>query len=281
MAGDIAEMDHQMEIVRQLVERLDQPVLRWTYLFTRAWRAMIDGDTDVVDKYAAESFEIGTDSGQPDAFVMYGGQLITIGLQRGTLSDLVPILTQMSIDAPEVGGAVTSALTLAHAEAGNLDQVRNLLEEFAATNFVLPIDATWLTGVVWRADAAIALGDPVFIEPIFNLLLPWADQWPSNGAESESPVSQYLGALATGLGRYEEAEEFFAHAMSESDRTNAKFFAARTNLLWGVMLCQRNRDGDPERARELLERALELASANSYANVSLRARAALEALGNP
>jgi class 3 adenylate cyclase len=278
MAGDVAELDRAMEIVRELVERLNQPVLRWTYLFTRAWRAMMAGDTDVADQFARESFQIGTDSGQPDAFVMYGGQLITIGLQRGTLGDLVEILHQMHVDAPDVGGAVSAALMLAHAEAGNLDAVRELLTEMSEKNFESPIDATWLTGMVWCADAAIALGEPEFVEAIFDRLVPWAELWPSNGAECESPVSQYLGALATCLGRYDEAESYFASAMVECERTGTKFFAARTNLLWGMMLGQRRLDDDLERARELLEVARELAATNHYANVERRAAAALEAL---
>jgi class 3 adenylate cyclase len=278
MAGDVDELDRAMGIVRELVDRLDQPVLRWTYLFTRAWRAMMAGDTDVADRFALESFQIGTDSGQPDAFVMYGGQLITIGLQRGTLGELVPILNQMHEDAPDVGGAVTAALTLARAEAGDLDEVRQLLGEMAANNFESSIDATWLTAMVWCADAAIALGEPEFVEAIFDRLAPWADLWPSNGAECESPVSQYLGALATCLGRFDEAELYFARAMVECQRTGAKFFAARTNLFWGVMLSQRSHDGDLARARELLEAARDLAATHHYANVERRAVAALEAL---
>jgi hypothetical protein len=280
MDGDITELDRLMEIVRVQVERLDQPVLRWTYLFTRAWRAMMAGDTDVAEQFALASFQIGTDSGQPDAFVMYGGQLISIGLQRGTLGDLVEILNQMHDDAPDVGGAVTAALTLAHAEAGNLDQVRALLTDMAVRNFESPIDATWLTAMVWCADAAIALGESEYIEAIFDRLVPWAELWPSNGAECESPVSQYLGALATGLGRYDEAEAYFVKAMAECERTGAKFFAARTNLLWGVMLAQRGLDDDRDRARELLGVARELAATNRYANVERRAVAALEALAD-
>jgi len=278
MAGDVDELDRAMEIVRELVERLDQPVLRWTYLFIRAWRALMAGDTDVADRFALESFQIGTDSGQPDAFVMYGGQLISIGLQRGTLADLVEILQQMQVDAPDVGGAVTAALTLAHSEAGNLDEVRTLLTKMSARGFESPIDATWLTAVVWLADAAIALGDVAIVEQIFDILTPWSDLWPSNGAECESPVSQYLGGLATCLGRYDDAEAYFTKAMAECDRTGAKFFAARTNLLWGVMLAQRRRDGDVGRARDMLEVARELSSTNRYANVERRAVAALEAL---
>jgi tetratricopeptide (TPR) repeat protein len=132
--------------------------------------------------------------------------------------------------------------------------------------------------MVWCADAAIALGEPEFVEAIFDRLVPWAELWPSNGAECESPVSQYLGALATCLGRYEEAESYFASAMVECERTGTKFFAARTNLLWGMMLGQRRLDDDLERARELLEVARELAATNHYANVERRAAAALEAL---
>ncbi len=280
LAGDVDEMDRALEMVHELVERFDQPGLRWTYLFTKAWRAMVAGDTDVAEELALASFQIGSDSGQPDATVMYGGQLITIGLQRGTLGDLVEILMQMTVDAPDVGAAVTAALTLAHAEAGNLDAVRELLTEMSARNFESPMDATWLTAMVWLADAAIALGDTAIIEKIYDLLMPWADLWPSNGAECESPVCQYLGALATCLGRYDDAESYFAQAMSECDRTGAKFFAARTNLMWGEMLAQRCRGADLDRARVLLEVARELAAKNRYAKVEQRAAVALEALAD-
>ena len=278
LAGDLDEMDRVLEIVRELVERLDQPGLRWTYLFTKAWRAMAAGDTDVADQLALASFQIGSDSGQPDAFVMYGGQLITIGHQRGTLGDLVEILKQIIVDAPDVGDAVAAALTLAHAEAGNLDEVREHLTAMSARNFESPMDATWLTAMVWLADAALALGDLAIVEEIFDLLAPWEDLWPSNGAECESPVCQYLGALASCLGRFDEAETYLAKAMSECERTGAKFFSARTNLFWGVMLSRRNGDGDLERAKTFLEVARELAAMNHYGNVEKRAVTALEAL---
>jgi tetratricopeptide (TPR) repeat protein len=278
LAGDVDEMDRVLEVVRELVERFDQPGLRWTYLFTKAWRAMVAGDTDLADQLALASFQVGSDSGQPDAFVMYGGQLITIGLQRGTLGDLVEILKQMVLDAPDVGAAVTAALTLAHAEAGNIDEVRELLTAMSARNFESPMDATWLTAMVWLADAAIALGDVAIIEEIYDLLTPWADLWPSNGAECESPVCQYLGALATRLDRYDDAESYFVKAMAECERTGAKFFSARTNYFWGVMLARRGRDGDVERARALLEVARDQAATNRYANVERRAATALEAL---
>lgn len=46
------------------------------------------------------------------------------------------------------------------------------------------------------------------------------------------PVSHYLGGLATVLGRYDEADAYFAKVAAVNDRANAKCFAARTNLSW-------------------------------------------------
>lgn len=45
----------------------------------------------------------------------------------------------------------------------------------------------------------------------------------------EGPVSHYLGGLATVLGRYDEADAYFAQAAAFSDRVGAKFFAAGTD----------------------------------------------------
>ena len=47
---------------------------------------------------------------------------------------------------------------------------------------------------------------------LFERLTPWADQLPNNGIGAESPVSHYLGGLATVLGRYDEADDFFTDA---------------------------------------------------------------------
>ncbi|MGD0692725.1 MAG: hypothetical protein ABSA22_10320, partial [Acidimicrobiales bacterium] len=64
------------------------------------------------------------------------------------------------------------------------------------------------------------------------------------------------------------------------ERTGAKFFSARTNLFWGVMLARRRLDGDRDRAKTFLEVARELAATHHYGNVEKRAIAALEGLAD-
>jgi hypothetical protein len=95
----------------------------------------------------------------------------------------------------------------------------------------------------------------------------------------EGPVSHTLGGLATLLGRYDEADGYFAHSAASSERANAKFFAARTYLLWGKMLAERVGSGDIEKANDLLTRALTAAVANGYGTVERRATTALRDFG--
>jgi ATP/maltotriose-dependent transcriptional regulator MalT len=146
-----------------------------------------------------------------------------------------------------------------------------MLDEFAASGFDLPLDPLWLTGMVAYAEAAIICRDPKYARPIFDLLAPWADQFSTTGITAEGPVSLVLGGLATVLGRYDDADAYFAQAAAFNDRANAKFFAANTNLAWGEMLAERNAPGDTARARELLIKAKTAAVTHGYAIVERRA----------
>jgi class 3 adenylate cyclase/tetratricopeptide (TPR) repeat protein len=279
-AGDIDEMDRCREIMGSVAEQLDQPMLIWGYTYMRALRAQLAGDSDRAEELATEALQIGTDSGQPDVASIYGAQIVMVSAQRGTLGDLVPLLEQMAADAPDIAGAITSALAVAHAEADRTEDARRLLQEFATTGFTLSMDQLWLTGMTSYAEAAIVVPDPTFAEPLFDQLAPWAGQLATDGAATASaPVSHLLGGLATVLGRYDEADACFAQASEFNDRVGAKYFAARTDFSWGSMLAERDAPGDLEHARALLTKAHAVATAHHYGNVERRAAAALQALG--
>ncbi len=275
-ASDIDELDRCLDIMASLAERLDQPMLTWSDTAYRSARALIAGDTDRAEELANDALKIGTDGGQPDASIFFGTHLIGVNQRRGTLGELASLLEQMAADAPTVAGALTAVVALAHAEADRIQDAARLLEELATTDFELPLDSVWLTTVVEYADAAIEVQDPKYARPLFDLLVPCADQFASIGmAGAEGPVSHYLGGLATVLGRYGEADSYFAHAAAVDDRAGAKFFAARTDLGWGRMLAKRGAPGDADRARDRLARAHATAAEHGYGNVERRAAAAL------
>jgi ATP/maltotriose-dependent transcriptional regulator MalT len=128
------------------------------------------------------------------------------------------------------------------------------------------------------AEAAIECRDPAHAGALFDQLEPWADQLPATGGSALVPVSHYLGGLATVLGRYDEADAYFARSEAMSVRMGAKFFAARTDLLWARMLVERGGPGDMAKARSLLARARDVACAQSYGVIERRAVAALAEL---
>ena len=277
-AGDIDELDRCLAIRVSLIEQLDQPTLNYFETLTRIVRAQIAGDTDQAEHLATQAHQIGTDSGEPDAETIFGGQFIILSLQRGTMGELVPLIEQTVTDNPRLP-VFTAALALAHGEADRTADARRLLEAFAAADFDLPLDQAWIIGMVCYADAAIECRDPTYAGPLFDRLAPWADQLAITGSvAAQGPVSHYLGGLATVLGRYDEADTYFAQSEAFSDRVGARFFAARTELLWGRMLAERRAPGDTERARELLTRAQSAAAANGYGNVERRASSALQLL---
>jgi hypothetical protein len=131
------------------------------------------------------------------------------------------------------------------------------------------------------AEGAIEVADPRFARPLFDQLVPWANQWCTTGITAQGPISHYVGGLAAVLGRHDEADIYFGQAASMSARARAKFFGARTDLQWGKMLGHRRGPGDNERARALLTKAHTVARTNRYGNVERRAAAALRTLDGP
>jgi class 3 adenylate cyclase len=277
-SGDIDEMDRCGVIYGALAEQLGQPMLRWIFASFCAWRAQIAGDLDRAEQLATEALRIGSEGGQPDAEAFFGIQLATINSARGTLGALAPLLEQMVTEAPEIGAAYIAALAHARAQAENVDDARRLLDDFAASNFDLPMDGTWVNAMSEYAEAAIVVRDTRFAGPLFERLAPWADQWGTSGLHTFGPISHVLGGLATVLGRYDDADAYFAMSAASSSRARAKFFTAQTNLLWGQLHTERNAPGDTDRARDLLTDARSSASANGYGYVERRAAAALQEL---
>ena len=278
LAGDIDEMDRCIEIMCARAAQLDQPTLSWTNTFHLAKRAQIAGDIELAQQLATEALQIGTDCGQPDAALFFGGQLMIVSLQRGTIGELIPLIEQMVDETSELG-MLSGILAMAHAEAGNINDARHLLQKFADAQFDFPMGPASITGLYYYAQAAIHCEDPQYALPLFDRLAPWAGQSVASGSVMASGlVSHSLGGLASVLHRYDEADAYFAQSASMSARMNAKFFIAITDLLWGEMLAERRTEGDVERSRDFLTKAHTLAGTQGYSQVERRAEVALQIL---
>jgi hypothetical protein len=72
------------------VEQLDQPFMVWVESLQRSTRALIAGDADSAERFAGLAIQVGTESGQPDAFIVYGAQMLMVSWRRGSLDEMVP-----------------------------------------------------------------------------------------------------------------------------------------------------------------------------------------------
>ena len=276
-AGDFEMARRCLATMRAVIKGLRQPTMVWITLFNDAADALLAGDPDRAEQLATAALEIGTESGQPDAFGFYGAEMIGVRRQQGRYGELVPLIEQMAAENPALP-VFRATLAEAHMEAGNVDTARQMLEDAAADLTSLPYDVVWIFAVASYADVATELRAEAPAQLLLNLLAPFDDQVLFIGATAGSPVAYYCGSLESVLGRYDEAETHFAQAAELNARGQMEFAAAATDLRWGRMLSARRGPGDLERAGDLLAKSHDAAVNRGYASIARRATAALSGL---
>ncbi len=277
-AGDFDLAARCLEDLRTLSNSLRQPTLMWMTAFKEAGDAIMTGDPERAEQLATAAFEMGTDTGQPDAFAIYGSQLMYIRHQQGRLGELVSVIDQAVTENPGLP-AFRPVLAAAHLAAGNDATALDLLDAGASDGFAsLPLDFIWMMGVTSYALVAVELRATGPAHKLYDLLAPYHEQIPFIGTLGFFPAALALGGLVSVLGRYDAAEAHFTHATELTARGAMKFFAARTQFDWGRMLAARGGPEEFDRGRALLEDARRAAVAHGYAGLEADAVAELAKL---
>jgi tetratricopeptide (TPR) repeat protein len=276
--GDMTEVDRCLQLCDELASALGDPALQWVHANDLCMLALVHGDADAGEQYALQAMQIATDSGQPNADLWFGGQMMTVAWMRGALGDLLPVI---ELTAQSYPGFSVFVAVQAHANAENdqFERAAELLDEFASTGYRLPPDGLWTTGMMSYAEAVVECALPQHAEPMLEQMRPWARRFSYFDGTAAGPVSHALGGLATVLGRFDEAEAHFRASIEQSRTMGAKFAAARTHHWWGRMLVQRGLAGDATAAASHLREALDLSEANGYRNVARRAQALMRSQG--
>jgi class 3 adenylate cyclase len=274
-AGDFALATRCLESMQSLSNHLRQPTLMWMTAFKEAGAALMAGDPERAEELASGALQLGTESGQPDAFAIYGSQLMYIRHQQGRLGELVALIDEAVTDNPGLP-AFRPILASAHLEVGNDATALELLDAAALDVFAsLPLDFVWMMGITSYALVAVELRATGPAQKLYDLLAPHHEQIPFIGTLGFVPVALALGGLASVLGRYTEAEAHLVEATELSGRGQMTFFAARTQLEWGRMLMVRGGSGDRDLARTRLMEASASAAVHGYGTVARRAATAL------
>ena len=277
-AGLLVESRQLFDEMKALAEEVGQPVMTWLALAIRGHWALFGGDLDEGERIVGEAFALGQASGQPDALVYYGGALIHSLWQRGNAESAMALLEPGAEANPGIPGYY-AGLSRAAAQGGQVERAQELLDAAKTQSFEhLPMDLLWASGMSMYAECAVLLGDRVATELIFKKLEPWADQFAYIGTYTEGPIAHYLGALATVLGRYDDAERHFALAPDMVTRLPAPFHLAHLRLELGRMQVARGGPGDGPAAVENLTAARTIAIERGYETVVARADEGLGSL---
>lgn len=266
--GDLALAERCVEIQAEIADRLNQPTLRWVVSFARAHIAQTLGDNDDAAAAAREALRIGTASGQPDAALIFNLQITAIHNQRGSIADLHAELADLDSLAPQAPWIFPAIHALELAQLGRLDDARHLLTDFTASGCALPLSpGAWLTIMTLYAQVAVACQDRQSASVLIDQLTPLTDQLGSTGCGTFSPISYFIGQLATVVGRFDLAETSFVKADTLNRRAGAKCYRALNDLAWGLMLLDRHAPEDVGHAQRRLRSAHAVAHANGYAQI--------------
>ena len=126
-AGDFEMARRCLATMHAVIKGLRQPTMMWVTLFNDAADALLTGDPDRAEQLATAALEIGTESGQPDAFGFYGAEMIGVRRQQGRYGELVPLIEQIAAENPALP-VFRATLAEGHMEAGNVDTARQMLE---------------------------------------------------------------------------------------------------------------------------------------------------------
>jgi len=268
-AADVGAYRRHIQQAVDLADAIGQPRLRWNATWNRAMRALLAGDTEQAEALAERVLDMTTETGEPDAPLIYGALFSGVRWHRGRDSELLDMTAGAFVDNPGLS-AYRGALARMYADAGRDGEARQLLAAETRSGFSLPNDETLLGALLAWAEAAARVDDRVAAGLVYSRLAPWPASVPP-ATPFYGVGAHYLGQLATTLGRYDTADAHFTQALALNQGLEAPFPVARTHLEWGRMLIARGRPDDGQAARVHLESALDLARRYGCALVEQRA----------
>lgn len=226
--GEFTVSDRALEQALELSEILHQPSRLW---MTRTWQAMRSatrGDIEGAEALATAAYELGAETGQPDAFTWFAGQLFTFRMLEGRLHELIGEIEEHALD--QAGGIPSwqAAYAVALTTVDRKDEAAKILDDFVSRDFAqLPVDMLWLHGMCYLCMVCDALGDPDAARAVYATLAPHSGLVANNGTIDAGPVDLHLGVMARTIGDAQLAAEHLAAAEETCLRIGAPLWLER------------------------------------------------------
>ena len=274
-SADFAAAEEAAMRCQTIAARLGQPSMKWFVAGPSAGFEVMRGDFERGEQLVNETFQIGTEAGQPDAFMVLASQISMIKMYQGGAEDLIGPLEEHARANPAIP-AWQAALVGAYAWLGRLEEAAAGVNSAAADRFEhLPWDSVRMSALAMYTDAAVQSSATEAAAILYEVMEPSADQVIWNLITGYGHCQLWLGMLAAATGRHEQADRHFASANEFHHANGMLLFAAQGHLEWARALQTRGQ-------RVLAEReaasALDLSREHGYYAIE---RLALALIQNP
>jgi tetratricopeptide (TPR) repeat protein len=222
--GDMPATDAELDAFARGAEGSQQPFDLCLAIGFRSMRAVMQGRFADCERLAQQALSIGQRLQTENAAGIFGLQMFTLRREQGRLKELEPVVRYF-VQQHSAAAAWRPCLALIYSELGRTEEARAEFEHLAQYNFAdLPRDALWMACLTYLVDVCTFLGDTARAATLYQLLLPYAGRTVVIGAAAAcyGAMSRYLGALATTLGRWDEAVQHFEDALAMNTSMEAR-----------------------------------------------------------
>lgn len=211
----------------RIASRIGDATARWLCEWGESLHLSLQGKLEEAEAGAQRAAESARHSAQPDALTPYMSQLCSIRWQEGRMGELAPLLARALPQYPGIPG-FRSLVTLAHAEAGELDLAREVMAGDVATRFeALPRDPFWIATIVDYAYAVARLGDREAAALLHEILDPYRGRLATTAVAIWGVVDHALGRLELLLGKDEAGGRSLRTAIGAYTAMGAPLWKAR------------------------------------------------------
>lgn len=225
------------------------PYMQWSAAMSRSCEALVDGRFEDAEEHANRSLQIGSDSGQPEAYGVYGILLAETRRHQGRLTELLPVLEDAYRTLPLA--ALSMLIAVGYLEDDRVQDAREAIAPYTDDLFEsVTFDEIWCSTLALASELAVRTEDPALATRLYERQLPYRDQVTFTRATTFGSVERHLGSLSAILGR-PDYEEHFERSAAAHLALGSPLFQAYDHLDRGLALRRR---GDPA-AASWLERA--------------------------
>ncbi|MCT7325401.1 AAA family ATPase [Ralstonia sp. CHL-2022] len=274
--GDMAAWRANLEEYERSGETLRQPFIHYTASMSRAMHALFEGRFADAERLIPNAYEIARRMPGMDAAGVYGVQMFMLRREQGRLHEVAPLVEHF-VEHTSAMGIWQPGIALMRAELGQLEAARKTFDTLANADFLtIARDGVWVANLTYLAIVCHALGDAARAAALYQLLAPFSRRNLVFGTAIASfgAADAILGALATTMGNWPQAQQHFQAALEMNERQGARPALARTRLDFAQMLLRRGEPSDLDRADALLSAAEDEAATLGMASLLARIEAA-------